>query len=121
MKYWLLVSWLFFCGAAMAGDLERPGRVKHVVLIQLKNPEDLGRFMGLSKRLVKLPGVVRYSIGPTVPKEDERKEGFDVGVVVTLENRQALYDYLRHPRHQEIIEAMRPLVARIEVFDFVTH
>ncbi len=42
-----------------------------------------------------------------------------MGVVVTLENRQALYDYLRHPRHEEIIEKMRPLVKRLEVHDFI--
>jgi len=121
MKYWLLTVWLAFAGLAAAGELERPGRVKHIVLVQLKNSRDLGRFMGLSKRLVELPGVLRYSIGPVLPQEGSRPgASFDVGVVVTLESRQALHDYLRHPRHREIIESMRPLVANVVVHDFVT-
>lgn len=120
MKYWLLVGWLVFGGLALAGDLEKPGLIKHVVLVQLKNPQDLGRFMGLSKRLAKLPGVARYSIGPILPRENDQQDTFDVGVVVTLESRQALYDYLRHSRHREIVDSMRSLVEKVVVHDFIT-
>ena len=119
MKRWSIVLLWLFSGWVGAGTLERPGRVEHVVMIQLKDPANTGRFMALSKRLADLPGVERYSVGPALPREDAGEENFDIGVVVTLENRQALYDYMRHPRHQEIIDAMRPLVKRVVVYDFL--
>ncbi len=120
MKVHVLILLMFFSGWVGAGTLEKAGSIKHIVLVKLKGSEDVGRFMALSKRLVKLPGVKRYSIGPTLPKEDDQSDGFDIGVVVTLENRQALFDYLRHPQHKKIIEKMRPLVESIEVHDFIT-
>ncbi|WP_022949459.1 Dabb family protein [Methylohalobius crimeensis] len=108
-------------GTAWSGSLAKSGQLKHVVIVWLKQPDQVGRFMALSKRLVDLPGVVDYSVGPARPGEEHADgEPFQVGVVVTLENRQALYDYMRHPKHLEVIEAMQPLVDRITVYDFIT-
>lgn len=109
------VLWL---GNASSGTLAKPEQIKHVVIVWLKHADNVGRFMALSKQLVELPGVVDYSIGPALPSEPGGS--FHVGVVVTLEDRQGLYDYLRHPRHQEIIDKMRPLVERVVTYDFIT-
>lgn len=111
------IGWL---GSAWSGTLARPGQVKHVVIVWLKKADEVGRFMALSKQLAQLPGVVDYSIGPALPGERESAAGFHLGVVVTLEDRQGLHDYLRHPEHQQIIDKMRPLVERLETYDFIT-
>ncbi len=113
----LLFSTVWLEGA-WSGELAKPGQVKHVVLVWLKQADAVGRFMALSKQLVELPGVVDYSIGPALP--DKSESDFHVGVVVTLEDRQSLYDYLRHPRHQDLIAKMRPLVERVVTYDFIT-
>jgi hypothetical protein len=86
--------------------------------VWLKQADNVDRFMALSKQLVELPGVVDYSIGPALSSGPG--DSFHVGVVVTLEDRQSLYDYLRHPRHQELIDKMRPLVERVVTYDFIT-
>ncbi|MCX8048878.1 MAG: Dabb family protein [Methylohalobius sp.] len=116
----LVVSLLLgMMGGARCGTLARPGQVKHVVIVWLKQAENTGRFMALSKELVELPGVVDYSIGPAL-EDEQQTDRFHLGVVVTLEDRQSLREYLRHPRHREIIEKMRPLVARLATYDFIT-
>lgn len=117
----LLLLSMVWLGSAWSGTLAKPGQVKHVVVVWLKQAVDMGRFMALSKQLVELPGVVDYSIGPALPSEREGAAAdFHVAVVVTLENRQSLYDYLHHPKHQQVIDAMRPLVDRIVTYDFIT-
>ncbi len=118
IAFLLSTVWL---GSAWSGKLAQPGQVKHVVIVWLNQASDLDRFMALSKQLAELPGVVDYSIGPALPKEQEKMAAdFHVGVVVTLEDRQSLSDYLRHPKHQQIIDAMRPLVDHIVAYDFIT-
>ncbi len=124
MRSIAIVAWLLgmvWLGSAWSGTLAEPGQVKHVVVVWLKRAGDVGRFMALSKQLVELPGVVDYSIGPALPSERASAAiDFHLGVVVTLENRQGLYDYLHHPKHQQVIDAMRPLVERIVAYDFIT-
>lgn len=124
MRRTLIVSLLLgmvWLGSVQSGTLAKPGQVKHVVVVWLKQAGDVGRFMALSKQLAELPGVVDYSIGPALPSEwGGAAADFHVGVVVTLEDRQGLYDYLHHPKHQQLIDAMRPLVDRIVVYDFIT-
>jgi hypothetical protein len=111
----LFGMWL---GGAWSGEFAKPGQAKHVVLVWLKQADAVGHFMALSKQLVDLPGVVDYSIGPALPGKSE--SDFHVGVVVTLEDRQSLYEYLRHPKHQDLIAKMRPLVERVVTYDFIT-
>ncbi|GAB6067394.1 hypothetical protein JCM13664_07120 [Methylothermus subterraneus] len=119
-RAWLLI-WLLGgigLGSAWAGEIAKPGKIKHVVVVWLKQAEEAGRFMALSKQLVDLPGVVDYSIGPALP--DKSGSDFHLGIVVTLENRQSLYEYLNHPKHRDLIAKMRPLVERVVTYDFIT-
>lgn len=113
-----LLFGILWLGSAWSGTLAKPGQIKHVVIVWLKQADNVDRFMALSKQLVELPGVVDYSIGPALSSGPG--DSFHVGVVVTLEDRQSLYDYLRHPRHQELIDKMRPLVERVVTYDFIT-
>jgi hypothetical protein len=44
---------------------------------------------------------------------------FDVALVISLENQTALDHYLLHPTHVKLVEeTLKPLVARIQVYDF---
>lgn len=107
------------CAAAEVG-----GNVTHVVLVWLKQPDDpdaLERFVRASKRMAMLPGVLYHRVGPVLPSEREVVDSdFDVGVSVTLKDREALKGYLEHPVHRQTIhDIMRPLVEKFVVYDFV--
>ncbi|QXP86118.1 Dabb family protein [Methylococcus sp. Mc7] len=99
------------------------GRVQHVVIVWLKdhgNPAARQQYIENSRRLGKLPMVLRYQVGTVLAGDRAVVDGsYDVGVVATFENDQALRDYLAHPEHRKVIEeSLKPLVEKAVVYDF---
>lgn len=98
-------------------------RVQHVVIVWLKDhgsPAARQQYIENSRRLGRLPMVLRYQVG-TVLAGDRAvvDSSYDVGVVATFENDQALRDYLAHPEHRKVIEeSLKPLVEKAVVYDF---
>lgn len=99
------------------------GRVQHVVIVWLKNhgsAEAREQYIAASRRMSKLPMVVDYRIGhPLPPSRSIVDSSYDVAVVATFANQQALTEYLAHPEHDKVVEqALKPLVDHAVVYDF---
>lgn len=108
---------------AEASGSSSESRVHHVVIVWLKdagNPAAREQYIAHSRRLSKLPMVMDYRVGTALPKSREVVDSsYDVAVVSTFANQQAISDYLNHPEHKKIIDdALKPLVAKAIVYDF---
>ncbi|UZR30387.1 Dabb family protein [Methylococcus mesophilus] len=127
-KRFFVFGWVLFgCAFSPLGSSEvipaGGGRVQHVVIVWLKDhgsPAARQQYIENSRRLGKLPMVLHYRVG-TVLTGDRAvvDSSYDVGVVATFENDQALRDYLAHPEHRKVIdESLKPLVDKAVVYDF---
>ena len=103
-------------------------KVHHLVIIWLKQHGDeqaRRKYIEVSKHLAEIPGVLAYDIGTPVPLQRERTDSaaddsYDLAISSTLESRQALDNYVKHPKHQKIIQdILKPMVDKYKVYDFI--
>lgn len=97
--------------------------IEHIVIVWLKEPgkpEQRQRIVRESQVLREIPGVTGLRAGSMHPSERPVVDSsFDVALVISLRDAAALADYLVHPVHVQLVEeTLRPLVAKIRVFDF---
>ncbi len=124
----MLVMGLVWTVAGAAGEKEissADGAVNHIVIAWLKQPSDVEarkRFIETTKRFAKLPGVIGHRVGPVLPSDRKVADSsFDIAVVITFENKEALAAYLEHPEHKKgVEEVLKPLVEKVVVYDFVS-
>ena len=99
-------------------------KAHHLVVIWLKQHGDNNarqQYIEASKRLAKLPGVLRYNIGtPALIKRDNPSpavdDSYDIAISSTFESQQALENYSKHAEHQKVIqEVLKPLVEKYKV------
>ncbi len=116
--------WLALIGMGCQSMLASPHdpRITHVVVCWLKNPgnEAVRReLIRESKKLRTIPGVVDISAGIAVPSTRPVVDSsYDVALVVTFRNQQALNRYLADPRHQLLLKnTIRPTVDHYKVYD----
>lgn len=111
------------CSASKGGE-SAPGTVQHVVFCWLKEPgneEARRKLIEASYSLTSIPGVVRVHAGTTLPSDRPVvDDSFDVGIVIVLENEEALPAYLENPAHKELVAAvLQPLTSRVLIYDIV--
>jgi len=99
-----------------------PAGVEHVVVVWLRQPGDAAarqRIIEASKAFEAIPGVLAVRVGTALPSDRPVvDDSFDVALVVSLRDRDALATYLEHPLHKAAVEeVLRPLVARFVVYD----
>lgn len=106
----------------IAGQAEQ--QLVHVVLLWLNEPgntEHRQQFMDACRKFNVIPGVLDMRIGE--PVESDRQvvdDSFDVGLYVTVENKQALDNYLKHPIHVAAVNSvLKPIADKIIVYDFL--
>jgi len=97
--------------------------VEHVVLVWLKDPgnkNSRNRVVESTRDLASLLGVIEVRIGTALPSyRPVVDSSYDVAIAYTFVSEAALREYFEHPRHREAIESvLRPLVDRIQVYDF---
>ncbi len=115
----LLALWLALPVLANGGG----DTLEHIVIVWLKEPGNhiaRERIIEASEVLTAIPGVVALKSGRVVASERPIVDSsFDVALIITLENEQALQAYLTHPLHLTLVEeTLKPLVERIQVYDF---
>lgn len=125
----LLRLWTAFFLAAGAmwagcGPAETPRAVTHVVVCWLKDPGNAvarDRIIEASRSFSAIPGVRSVRAGPVLPSERTIvDDSFDVAIVLSFEDGQALARYLEHPRHAKALrEVLQPLVRKVIVYDFL--
>ena|SRR5687768_11911056 len=112
------------CQSPRQRDARERGGVEHVVLCWLKTPGDASarqRVIYESKAFVGvIPGLLHVSAGTALPSTRPAVDAsFDVAVVMTFRDEAALRAYDAHPAHKKAVdEVLRPLVARLVVYDF---
>ena len=121
----MLLSALMFTAVSSAEVVPPPatGRVHHVVIVWLKDhgsPAARQQYIEATKPLSKLPMVLRYQVGTVLPGNREVIDSsYDVAIVATFENAQALDAYSRDSDHDKVInERLKPLVDKVIVYDF---
>jgi heme-degrading monooxygenase HmoA len=132
MRY-KIMSLMFAVGltwvvAGVAVENETPsadGAVNHIVIAWLKQPGDVEarkRFIETTKGFATLPGVIGHRVGPVLPSGRKVADSsFDIAVVITFKDKEALAAYLEHPEHKKGVEdVLKPLVEKVVVYDFVS-
>ncbi len=117
----------FMMMALLAGSFQvhAEQNITHVVMVWLKEPGNKQmreKFIKASKALNNLPGVIHRHTGVVVPSDRMVVDDtFDVAVTVTLKNKQALQNYLNHPKHKKVLhDKIKPLVNRVVIYDFIS-
>ena len=119
--YLLLAATLLACTAAPP----QPGRtLEHIVIVWLKEPGNTVHRQTIleeSEVLRTRPGVLSLRSGTVIPGERVIVDSsFDVALIVSFANQEAMDAYLVHPTHVQLVnETLKPLVAKIRVFDFM--
>ena len=104
------------------GEFESPP-LRHLVLCWLKEPgngEHQEKIIEVTKSFREIPGVLDAQAGKSVPSDRSIvDDSFDVGILVVVESKEALDEYLRHPLHDDAKKKiLLPLVDRLVVYDF---
>ena len=96
--------------------------VSHIVVFWLRTPGDneaRQKLIDASKTLTQIPGILNVTVG--VPMPSTRPvvvTNYDLAVVITFADAQALADYGKNPIHQKLMaEVMKPLVKEYKVYD----
>lgn len=119
---------LIWMVVGVAGENEQSstgGAVNHIVIAWLKQPGDVEarkRFIETTKGFAKLPGVIGHRVGLVLPSDRKVADSsFDIAVVITFKDKEALAAYLEHPEHKKgLDEVLKPLVEKVVVYDFVS-
>lgn len=112
------------CRGAAVRSGDDAGRIQHVVLFWLKEPgkADARRVLiEAALSLAELPGVIDLRAAQALPGTGPIVDGsFDVLVVASFEDRQALEAFLAHPTHKQVEkDVVGPLVSRVLVYNAV--
>ena len=102
----------------------RSGQVTHVMLFWLKRPgnvDDQNFLRRALRTLRRVRGVNDMRIGrPLSVDRPVAEQSFDLGVVMTFRDREALEKFERDQQREQAIDVMlRPLVLRYIVYNFV--
>jgi hypothetical protein len=118
----LVILWL------MGGCAHEPqpkvglGRVSHVVICWLKEPNNLQgqrQIIRASEGFRMLPGVEDVVVGKALPSTRPVVDSsYDVSIVMIFRNQAALEAYESSPQHQDAVrDALRPNVRNFIVYD----
>jgi hypothetical protein len=102
----------------------RSGQVTHVMLFWLKRPgnvDDQNFLRRALRTLRRARGVNDMRVGRPLPVDRPSVEqSFDLGVVITFRDREALEKFERDQQRKQAIDAvLGPLVRRYTVYNFV--
>lgn len=94
--------------------------VEHIVLFKWNEdaPPDAiqAAVDGLKGLRHRIPGIIDLSIGPNF---SERNKGYDTGLVVRFQDREALDAYGPHPLHQDVVQnLLAPIRADVLAVDY---
>ena len=115
---------LFLVPAGAWAVATRSGQVTHVMLFWLNRPgnvDDQNFLRRALRTLRRTRGVNDMRVGrPLLVDRPSVEQSFDLGVVMTFRDREALEKFERDQRREQAIDAMlRPLVRRYTVYNFV--
>ncbi len=99
--------------------------LRHVVMWKIasgaiapgKTPEDVAESLAVKLRELKdtVPGIIALHAGPDCMG---LKGNWDLGLVVDVEDEEALKAYAVHPAHLEVVQQIRQVVSERAAVDF---
>jgi hypothetical protein len=102
-------------------NLSKQDPIKHVVSFKFKEDAKFEEIEKLQNSFLmlkdKIPGVLSISGGKNNSPENLNK-GFSHCFIITFLNHQAREEYLPHPKHQEFVSQLRPVIEDVFVIDF---
>lgn len=118
----LLVGTTLLSACAGSTTGKNSGAIQHVIFCWLKEPgneEARQRLIDVSYEFKSIPGVVDVHAGRALPSDRPIvDDSFDVGIVIVLENSEALTNYSTNPQHLKALkEVLGPLADRILIYD----
>ncbi|KAL7941255.1 stress responsive A/B barrel domain protein [Trichoderma barbatum] len=95
--------------------------VYHVVLFKLK-PDVTAQQVDNWRELVlamqgQVPGLLKISFGQPLPITASRAQGFNLGIVATLDKADTIPVYAAHSAHQPVIEMRHELCTDSLAYD----
>jgi hypothetical protein len=98
--------------------------VCHVVLFWLNDPSDHQALATMEEACLSfrsIAGVESVTVGRALPSDRPVVDAsFDLGLVITFRNPEALEGYLKDAIHQEALRTLvKPLVKRMKVYDIL--
>ncbi len=106
--------------AAPSNRAAMPGRLQHVVLVELEDKSDLAAMRADSDRLLpQIPEVRGYVAGTHVDiGRGNVARDYDIGIVVQFDSVDDYKAYLAHPLHKELVAKWRAKWRRSYIVDF---
>ena len=97
-----------------------PGRLQHVVLVDLEDDADIPRMRADSDRLLPtIPSVRGYVCGTHVEiGRGNVAKDYDLGIIVQFDSVDDYKAYLEHPVHVQLVSTWRPKWRRSYIVDF---
>ena len=107
-------------GKHLIVDKEYEKLVEHIVIIKLSEGVKKEEKEELIRRTYdlkeKIPGIIDLQQGINF---STRSQGFEIGLTVRFESREALENYGPHPQHQEIVSYLQKIgLEDIIIIDF---
>ncbi|WP_078544635.1 Dabb family protein [Litchfieldia alkalitelluris] len=65
-----------------------------------------------------IPGIIDLTAGINVTDEKENAKGFQLGLRVTFETKEALNEYVPHPIHQKFVSSLDGVIEDVIVVDY---
>ncbi len=108
----------------LSASEEKKAGVYHIVICWLKEPDNKlhrQKLIDGTKELRSIPGVLSIEVGEMLPsKRAVVDSSYDIGIVMTFKDNDAMRSYLRDPRHQKAAkEILAPLTSNVVMYDLV--
>ncbi len=96
--------------------------ITHIVVCWLRTHGDNDarqKLVDASKSMKQIPGIQNITVGVPLPStRPSNVSDYDLAVVITFADAQALADYAKNPLHQKLVaEVLKPLVREYKVYD----
>ncbi|PLS03351.1 Dabb family protein [Neobacillus cucumis] len=95
---------------------------EHMVFFKFKENITPEKEQELLEKLLSfkgvIPGIVELSAGINVTAEEERKQGYGLGLRVTFDNKESLDQYGPHPAHQDFVKSLDNVIENVVVVDY---
>lgn len=118
MKY-ILSFFLFFSSSTI---MAAPAEVTHIVFCWLKdkgNADKIEKVIRVSKELEIIESLDKIIVGRALPSDrNVVDDSFDIGMVMSFRDQQALNEYLPHKEHvKRVNEVLAPECSKVLIYD----
>ena len=108
------------CGVMILGCAgpRSPGKIAHVVFVELEDPGDAPALLEESLVLADIGGVVSFSAGPHIDTgRGTVLSDYDIGLVIGFDSEEDYASYVTDPIHTAFVNTWKPRLKALRVYD----